>query len=113
MFPPFVECQMGASAPQPAVKAKISISLGLAGFMAMLGSLLQYGQESQEYQPGEHNIPDQDAVRQPADPEDLRWQGQLTPRNYVLGKSFAEVLMEVGREVADLVFSLPHRKRQA
>ena len=40
MFPPLVECQMGASAPHPAVKAKISISLGLAGFMAMLGSLL-------------------------------------------------------------------------
>src|SRR5580693_2512838 len=59
------------------------------------------------------NIPDQDAVRQPADPKDLRWQGQLTPRNRVLGKSFADVLMEVGREVTDLVFSLPHRKRQA
>ncbi len=59
------------------------------------------------------NILDEDAVRQPADAKDLRWQSQLTARNHVFGKSFADVLMEVGREVTDLVFSLCHRKRQA
>src|ERR1700688_3042362 len=40
IFPPLAECQIGASAPHPAVKARMSISLGLLGLIAMLGSPL-------------------------------------------------------------------------